>query len=349
LAPEQTSLLTSLSCPAPYGAGGLGRHFAQLVESTRRAQALDVYYTVRPAHGDPAGRAISMQIADLAVRHTPLRLSPGRRSHVRSVLFDRAVAGSVGHSERYVAFSGHALRTFGATGNAEKVLVSPTAHVDLVAQRYAMARDRYGIESPWLNDAGRLRAIAEYELADVIQVSSTYARQSFVDAGIDPRKLQLVHLDLPARFERRTPPGPDRLFRVLYVGALTVAKGVPALVEAFSGLSGTAELVLVGGWTTRGMRTYLQRRMASDRRITCVAADPFQFLQAASVLVHPSFSDGFGYAPMEALACGVPVVVTEDTGMSEHVQEGLNGFVVATGDEAALLERLEAVRAAVTS
>jgi glycosyltransferase involved in cell wall biosynthesis len=44
---------------------------------------------------------------------------------------------------------------------------------------------------------------------------------------------------------------------------------------------------------------------------------------------------------MEALASGLPVLTTADTGMKEYVQEGENGFVIATGDSDAILERIE--------
>jgi glycosyltransferase involved in cell wall biosynthesis len=43
---------------------------------------------------------------------------------------------------------------------------------------------------------------------------------------------------------------------------------------------------------------------------------------------------------MEALACGVPTIVTEDTGMKEYVTEGVNGYVIPTGDVDALANRL---------
>ena len=62
------------------------------------------------------------------------------------------------------------------------------------------------------------------------------------------------------------------------------------------------------------------------------------------VCVHPSFTDGFGLAPAEALACGVPVIVTEDTGMKELVEEGVNGYIVPTGSWEAILERLKHLR-----
>ena len=68
---------------------------------------------------------------------------------------------------------------------------------------------------------------------------------------------------------------------------------------------------------------------------------PLPHLLRADVCVHPSYEDGFAYAPMEALACGVPAIVTEDTGMKEHIVEGRNGYVVPTGAVNSLVDRLE--------
>jgi glycosyltransferase involved in cell wall biosynthesis len=121
-----------------------------------------------------------------------------------------------------------------------------------------------------------------------------------------------------------------------------MTKGIALLLEAFDQLSvSNAELRIVGGWSTRGVRRKLQSRIAQDPRITVQPGDPLPVLQKADVFVHPSYEDGFGYAPMEALACGVPVVVTEDTGMKEYVREGINGFVVPTGSVDAIVAALE--------
>jgi glycosyltransferase involved in cell wall biosynthesis len=43
---------------------------------------------------------------------------------------------------------------------------------------------------------------------------------------------------------------------------------------------------------------------------------------------------------MEALACGLPVIATQDTGMKEYIRDGENGYVVPTGDREAILDRL---------
>ena len=103
-----------------------------------------------------------------------------------------------------------------------------------------------------------------------------------------------------------------------------MTKGIALLLEAFDRLSiSNAELRIMGGWSTRSVRRRIQNRIAQDPRITVQPGDPLPVLQKADVFVHPSYEDGFGYAPMEALACGVPVVVTEDTGMKEYVRDGV--------------------------
>jgi glycosyltransferase involved in cell wall biosynthesis len=93
------------------------------------------------------------------------------------------------------------------------------------------------------------------------------------------------------------------------------------------------------------MRRYVESAMAHDPRIRLSPGDPLPHLRRADVLVHPSFQEGFGYAPIDALACGVPVIVSEDTGMKEHVDPGRNGWVVPTGSVEPIVDRLEALLA----
>ena len=333
--------MTTFSCTAGYGTGGLGRHFAQLIEEARQTGTLDAYYCPEPKPGDNSGRRVQPSSLRRTLSWTPVRVSPAWRTYVSGELFDRAVARCIRHSERHVGFSGQTLRTFEAVRPETLELVSPTAHVDRLAAKFEAAFRLYPIERPWLNEAVRRKAAVEYYRADVIQVASEYASESFLEAGFSPEKLRRVELSIPQRYKPSTSSREDGPFRILYVGSLTVAKGVPVLLDAFRRLEGDAELVLVGGWSTRGMRRHVQSRLAADPRIRLAAGDPLAELHRAHVLVHPSFGDGFGYAPMEALACRVPVVVTEDTGMKDHIEEGINGWVVPTGGVDDLLERLQ--------
>ncbi len=117
----------------------------------------------------------------------------------------------------------------------------------------------------------------------------------------------------------------------MYVGSLSVAKGVPLLIDAVRRLPHP------------DMRLRARRRLGNAR--ACAAScsaraprtrasavcpgDPLPRLRAASLCVHPAYEDGFGYAPAEALACGVPVIVSEDTGMKELIDRGATALVAA--------------------
>jgi glycosyltransferase involved in cell wall biosynthesis len=213
-----------------------------------------------------------------------------------------------------------------------------------VRERYEDAYRRHPIERPWLNEAQCRRAKLEYELADVIVVASDYVRDSFLAAGFAEERLARFDVSAPPRF---VPEGhrDDGVFRVVYVGSLSVAKGTPLLVEAFSRLDAPdAELWLVGGSGTRGMRRWLEEQCSADPRIHIGPGDPLPHLRRAGVYVHPSYQDGSPYAPLEALACGVPVILTEDTGTKELVRGGVNGRVLATGSADAIVEALADAR-----
>jgi glycosyltransferase involved in cell wall biosynthesis len=336
------------SCSAPPGTGGLGRHFAELLDEFRWQDRLRRYYsTGLDPEAEDDGELIRPPASSRLHHLPPLRFSSGWRSFLACDAFDRQVASRLVGAEAHFGFPAQSRRTFQRArrlGFESLHLVAATSHIDNVARLHAEARKRWPLEDDWLNEAHRKKVLEEYGLADAILVSSDYARQSFLAQGVPARKLKYWQLRPDPRFQ---PPGrrpEDGVFRILYVGAVSVVKGVPLLLEAMSRLRGRAvELTLVGGPGSRGMRRLIAQAMAEDPRIRLAPGDPLPHLRRADVLVHPSFQEGFGYAPMEALACDVPVIVTEDTGMKEHVEPGRNGWVVPTGSVEAMVERLEAM------
>jgi glycosyltransferase involved in cell wall biosynthesis len=324
----------------------LGQHVTQVIEEARTSASLERYYATIPKAGDDLGRAVSQWSLFRLIGYTPLRFNRAAVVHLGADWFDRAVARELaGPVGVFVGFVGMSLRSFVRArrlGAARMELHAASGHVDHVTRQDAAARRRHPIESGWLGESQRAKSRKEYEQADVIWVASEYSRRTFIEAGVDEKKLSRIHLRTAARF---TPPPAkvnDGVFRAIYVGSLSVGKGVPLLINAFSRLPmREAELTLVGGCSTRRMRKFLEQAVARDPRIRIAPGDPLPQFQKANVCVHPSYQDGWGYAPAEALACGVPVVVSEDTGMKELVREGANGYVVPTGDEDALYERLE--------
>ena len=345
-----------LACNSPYGRGGIGQHFAQVVEESREADMLANYFTPGPASEDPKGAFVQTPSwLHKLIRYTPLRFSPGWHSFLYSAYFDWAVskrlasAPSASETSRYMGFAGEAYRSFLAAREAgfeTLELISPTSHVHNVQRLHREATQRHRIGTSWLHDALARRTLREYEAADLIYVHSEYTRQSFVQEGISEDKLQRMYLPVHPRFQPPKERPTDDAFRIVYVGRVDVTKGLPLLLEAFSELDVQAkELILVGSWSSRSMRRYMQKWLDRGLNITVAPGDPLPSLQQADVFVHPTYEDGYGYAPMEALACGVPVIATQDTGMKEYIQPGTNGFIVPTGSADAILSRLQSLYA----
>ena len=343
------SLGKTIVCSACYGAGGLGQHFAQIVENSRQEGLLDGYYTPSTKAGDTGhGHVVFEHWSPWLFQYTPARFSAGWKSHLGGDIFDRTVAKYLQAGiKEYIGFGGQSLHSFRQARKlgAERLgLVAANSHVKNVVGLHAQAHKQYPIEESWLNAAQVQKTLKEYDMADIIYVASEYTRQTFLAEGFPERKLSRVNYETLTRYKPTTEASREEVFRIVCTGSMTVVKGIPVLLEAFSRLGGLAELTLVGGWASRGMRHYLLGRIAQDPRIRLAPGDPLPHLQQANVCVHPSYEDGYAYAPMEALACGVPVIVTEDTGMKEHVREGVNGYVVPTGSWEAVLERLQQLR-----
>ncbi|HXB15531.1 MAG TPA: glycosyltransferase family 4 protein [Solirubrobacteraceae bacterium] len=345
----------ALSCSAPFAGGGLGRHLQELYGALQRAGAETTLICgpsagVRGAAAPPGRIEISRgRLSGVVDRVTAL--SPALSTWKSGVDFDAGASRRLGSVEHVLAFNGQALAQLRAarapgSGIAGASLVSATSHMRHVARQHEKAYRRYPLERPW---APRVldRNLAEYRLADSILCSTEHIRRSFVQEGVPDERL----LTFPLTPDPRYAPGTSgsassdasaSTFDVVYVGSLSVAKGVPLLVDAVRSLPAPdLRLVLLGGWASRGMRRFLQSACASDPRIAVRLGDPLEELRGARLYVHPSYDDGFGYAPAEALAAGVPVIVTEDTGMKELLEPS-RGMVVPTGDGEALAAALEA-------
>jgi len=197
----------------------------------------------------------------------------------------------------------------------------------------------------------------EIALADHILTVSTLAKQTYIDAGVSPEKVSVVPVgaDL-ALFEPREAGRIDASgrFRFVFVGNISHRKGFDLLVRAFAGLRRGArdvDLVVVGGLGDAAR--YLTD---PETGVSYLGQFPHQELSAvyaaADCLVLPARHDSYGMVVAEALACGVPVIVSDMVGAKDWVVAGENGWVVPFNDARALeqsmawcIENRDAVRA----
>lgn len=339
----------TISCSAPFGVGGLGRHLQEVAAAlSRRGQRPAIVCGSDRAAPSGAARAprhpLGVPYLFDVLSALPLPTSPGITTRAFMAEFDAYAAGRVAPAEHLIAFNGQALTQFRAArraGYRSLSLVSANSHLRRVERQHARARRQYPLERSWAAHLVR-RNIAEYAQADRIYVASRYTRESFLEEGVEEEKLSLFPFTPDPRYRPQS-PSTKATFDVVYIGSLSVAKGVPLLVDAVRRLPhGDLRLILVGGWGTRGMRRFIERACAEDSRISVCPGDPLPHLRDARLSVHPTYEDGFGYAPAEALACGIPVIVSADTGMKDLIEPGRSGAIVPTGDLAALSDAIEA-------
>jgi len=160
-----------------------------------------------------------------------------------------------------------------------------------------------------------------------------------------PRGVDLSRFS-PERHDDRTwtefgaPEGPV----VAYLGRVSREKGLETLADAFELLlesHPTAVLAVIGeGPWLSTFRSRLEHTARAVFPGEIKGVDLARALASADVFAFPSTTDTFGNAVLEALACGVPAVVTDQGGPKEIVQDGLSGIVVPGDDAKALAEAL---------
>ena len=167
--------------------------------------------------------------------------------------------------------------------------------------------------------------------------------------GLDTAKARVIHPGIDPSFfaplpERRASPA----LRIITVGSLVWVKGTTYALQAFRLLLDrgiAARLTLVGDGPEKQRILYtiedlgLRDHVELAGRLTPVEVR--DRLQESDVFVLPSLSEGFCNAAVEAMGCGVPVVMTNCGGVREGVTDGIEGFIVPVRDPEAMAAAVE--------
>ncbi|WP_345244854.1 glycosyltransferase family 4 protein [Nibrella saemangeumensis] len=182
------------------------------------------------------------------------------------------------------------------------------------------------------------RKDAALAVTDYIFSLSGFATHSLVENGIQPYRIYELNLGVNLELFRPAVPRKSR-FTALYVGTIHYLKGIDKLLAAWQTLKlPDAELIIVGPVGDAG--SLLKQYSGSFTYLPFLHHDELvKYYQHADVFVFPSYLDSWGQVVLEAMACGTPVIVTENTGAKDAVAKG-GGFVVPPGDQQALQEKI---------
>lgn len=185
---------------------------------------------------------------------------------------------------------------------------------------------------------------------DEVIAPSQGVRDYVVRHGVR-KPVTVIPSPLRQEFMYREQPEKVRTHRVslLYVGRLVKEKNVYALLEAFARLPrGLYMLTIVGyGHEEKALKHAAYGRYAFTPDEVIFIHQPSQgyikeAYRAADLFLFPSHSDTQGLVLAEAMAAGTPVIALDGPGQRDIIEQGKNGFIVATA--AAMAEVIEQIR-----
>lgn len=213
--------------------------------------------------------------------------------------------------------------------------------------------------SPLVRMYMRLVSAAAHRAQIVLTDSEASKRDIVRVLGIDPERVRVVYLAASERYRPVQDKGalddtraryslPDAY--ILYLGGFDPRKNVDTLLRAYSQLTDAPPLVVAGRLPEQGSALAFDPRplveaLEIEERVRFIGwvseEDKPALYTAAWCLVFPSLYEGFGLPPLEAMACGTPVVASDTSSLPEVVGDG--GLLVNPTSATQIAEALGAL------
>ncbi len=264
-----------------------------------------------------------------------------------TLAFDRWTSSRIAPCDAFIAISGaglltgHKVQSNGGKFICDRGSTHQRYQENVVADEYR----RWNVPQPLSKPHIVIREEKIYSLADAITVPSTVAQRSFVAMGIPLEKVHVIPYGVRLDHFTRTEEPPQNSFEVLFAGQVSLRKGIPYLLQAFSRLNHPNKHLTIVGAIQDDMRTLLSTLPTGN--VVFTGAVPQSQLakkmSASHLLVLPSIEEGLALVQGQAMACGCPVLATTATGAEDLFTDGEQGFIVPDRDVDALTQRMQQI------
>lgn len=327
-----------------------------LAEELEKYGCLHEFYTTYSSVKNPFFKRFAKRIDSEKITpkkiHTNIILAIGlkliKNPFLWNNIFDRWVARKIkkSNADIFIGWSGmslHSLRAAKKKG-MKTILERGSAHIqyqnEILQEEYQSYNIRFSINPKVIT-----KEISEYSEADYIALPSKFSFNSFVDKGINPEKLIINNYGSSSQFFKPSNTGDKQKFIIMYFGALMIRKGLKYLFRAIKDLDIPQDKFEV--WFVGGIKDELKDHIEKESEKNWVFTGHVQhknlsnILSKASIAVVPSIEDGFGMVVPQLFSCNIPVIVSENTGSMDLVEEGKNGFVVPIRNAQAIKNKIQ--------
>jgi len=301
----------------------------------------------------PTGRNIGLAWPEiiltlLLITNRKIRISRGSASSIGWHLFGKASQRHLNSPEvfhvRSGAGGGGAIQT--ARKNGAKIIVDHSiAHPDFLQSTLQQEFLRAG-RPIWFSTENPFweQVINDCKNTDVLLVNSHFVKSTFVERGFDPNKIVVSYLGVRKDFFglKKQYDIKDERIQLLFTGQFGLRKGARYLIEGLEMLAkqGIDFRLTVLGDASEAQQ-FIKKSKISDRvqLLGFIPQDALKsYLTASDIYVFPSLGEGSASSAMEAMAAGLPVVSTLETGLPAI--HGKDALIIPAKDPTAIRDAL---------
>lgn len=272
-------------------------------------------------------------------------------------VFDCSASRKINKADLFIGWSSFSLRSLRKAKKAGMITVIDRGSSHIVYQNEILKEEyeRFGIKPELPHPKIIEKELKEYKEADYICIPSMFVKRTFLEKGVPENKL--IHVPYGVDLSQfRQIPKKDDVFRVVFAGGMSLRKGVHYLLQAFSELNlPNSELTLIGSMNDeikpffKKYEIYYEIRNNTNIRknesvINYIGKVPqaelYRYYSQGSVFAMMSVEEGLAMVIPQAMACGLPVICTTNTGGEDIVRDGKDGFVIPIRDTEALKGKL---------
>ena len=197
-----------------------------------------------------------------------------------------------------------------------------------------------------LKSAKRVIAVSNIEVEQYIKMGVERDRISLIPNGINISEFENAD-KVKGNFRRAYKLSDKKI--LLFIGRLNAIKGIDFLLNTFAILTkDIKDTILVIAGPDDGYKSEIESRInllkINDKVLLIdglYGEDKISAMKDADMFIYPSRHEIFGIAPLEALICGTPVIVTENCGCADFLREANGGIVVKYQDISGLLDSIQ--------
>lgn len=343
-------MIAKISCPTKF-------HSFNLAEQLAKNELLNTFYTLYYSEKNNLTRFLIKKRFDheeipiSLVKTFPYYLPffyYWKDLYKRAAFFDWMVSKILKKNKDYQIFIGWSGMSYLSASQAKRdgkiVLIERgSSHIlkqnEILSSEYNLFGINYTIDKRFIE-----KELKEYELADYIVIPSEFVYNSFIEKGISKNKLYKIPYGVSSFFKPIKNVKDDNIFRILYLGSLTIQKGLQYLFEALEKLpidSKNFEVWFIGSISAELNDLILRYKKSNWKFFGHINHYELNnFISQCDIAVQPSLQEGLSMVILQILSCGVPVIATTNTGATEIIDENKTGFIISIRDSNAIYDKI---------